>query len=241
MINMMKWHHINTIKYQCTDLIINIIIIYKVKVHQLKSYQKLKSISFSEYHFNWLSFFFLLLLAEVWIVLKFCEFQSGYTLLHVKLFLPLFPPPFSICLTFWKFGWIGLHILFIYFVPDVVVKRITIWEWWGHSVRLINVLPIFSLNKSWTILAQHDSALSWIKIQVFLFIIRLISGSSFSKCFLYVLELTFIHKKRLHSTFPRYTSRNHYFFRLSIGVTEKAILLNIIFMFKSMTKTVLRV
>ena len=57
MINMMKWHHINTIKYQCTDLIINIIIIYKVKVHQLKSYQKLKSISFSEYHFNWLSFF----------------------------------------------------------------------------------------------------------------------------------------------------------------------------------------
>ena len=239
MINMMKWHHINTIKYQCTDLIINIIIIYKVKVHQLKSYQKLKSISFSEYHFNWLSFFSSITFSRG--VKSFASFSQVIRYFTSNFFYLFFH-------LFFQFVWLSESLVesvftyfFIYFVPDVVVKRITIWEWWGHSVRLINVLPIFSLNKSWTILAQHDSALSWIKIQVFLFIIRLISGSSFSKCFLYVLELTFIHKKWLHSTFPRYTSRNHYFFRLSIGVTEKAILLNIIFMFKSMTTTVLRV
>ena len=76
-----------------------------------------------------------------------------------------------------------IHFLF-YFVPWVVVKRITIWGWlgWGD----------FPFKKSWTILAQRDGALSWIEVQMLIFIIRLTLGrSTFSKCFLFVLQLTF--------------------------------------------------
>ena len=47
--------------------------------------------------------------------------------------------------------------------------------------------------------------------------------------------------KQLRSTFPSYTSRNHYLFRRSIGVMENAIILNIIFIFKSIDMSVLRV
>ena len=42
-----------------------------------------------------------------------------------------------------------------------------------------------------------------------------------------------VHKKLLRSSFSRYSSRNHYLFRLSIGVMEKLIILNIILIFKS--------
>ena len=81
-------------------------------------------------------------------------------------------------------------------------------------------------------------------------------------CFEIDFQTFIVHKKRLRSTFLRYTSRNHYLFRLSIGVIEKAIILNIlyfqihrqsigvienaiilnsIFIFKSIDMTVLRV
>ena len=48
-------------------------------------------------------------------------------------------------------------------------------------------------------------------------------------------------KERLGSTFPHYRNRNHYLFRVSIGVMEKVIILNIIFIFKSIDMTVLRI
>ena len=48
-------------------------------------------------------------------------------------------------------------------------------------------------------------------------------------------------KERLGSTFPHYRNRNHCLFRVSIGVMEKVIILNIIFIFKSIDMTVLRI
>ena len=106
-------------------------------------------------------------------------------------------------------------------------------------------MPIFSLKKSGTILARCDGSLSWIKIQVLLIIIWLTSERSFFEVFFTCCGIDFqtlvVQKKRLRSTFPRYTSRNHYLFWLSIGVMEKAIILNIIFIFKSIDTTVLRV
>ena len=60
-------------------------------------------------------------------------------------------------------------------------------------------------------------------------------------CFRIDFQTFIVHKKRLRSTFLCYTSRNHCLLRLSIGVMEKAIILNIIFIFKSIDTTVLRV
>ena len=125
MIKIMKWYHMNTMKYQCPNLIINNIIIEK----------RTNSISLSKQHFNWESFFFLLLiLAGVWIALKLCEFQSDHALPQAKFFW-----------SFFQFVWVSKKLIesvfinfFFYLVPEVVVKRITIWGWWG---------PFCALNK----------------------------------------------------------------------------------------------
>ena len=73
---------------------------------------------------------------------------------------------------------------------------------------------------------------------------RLTSGRSsfpsFFKCSGINFQTFIVQKKRLRSTFPRYASRNHYLFRLSIGVMKKAIILNIFVIFKSIVTTVLR-
>ena len=63
----------------------------------------------------------------------------------------------------------------------------------------------------------------------------------FSICFRIDFQTFVVHKKRLRGTFLRYTCRNHCLFQLSIGVMEKEIILNIIFIFKSIDTTVLRV
>ena len=105
----------------------------------------------------------------------------------------------NFCDITFQFVWVSKRLVksvfmhfFFSFVPEVIVKRITIWRWWGPLCVLNKPFPNFFFKKSWTILAQCDGALSWIKMQVLLFIIRLTSGrSSFSKCFLHVLELTF--------------------------------------------------
>ena len=112
----MKWHHINTIKYLCTNLNINKIIIDK----------KTNSSSLSESHFNWLSFFSSTNFSQavncfkaLRISVRSCSI-SGQTLLSF----------FSILLSFQKVGWSVFIHYFIYIVSDVVVKMITIWEWW---------------------------------------------------------------------------------------------------------------
>ena len=94
----MKWHHINTIKYLCTNLNINKIIIDK----------KTNSSSLSESHFNWLSFFSSTNFSQavncfkaLRISVRSCS-TSGQTLLSF----------FSILLSFQKVGWIGLYTLF---------------------------------------------------------------------------------------------------------------------------------
>ena len=67
------------------------------------------------------------LLAEVWIALKVCGFQSGHVLLQVKLFWSFL----SIGLSFEKVGQIVLYTLCFHFVPKVIVNRITTWGWFG--------------------------------------------------------------------------------------------------------------
>ena len=123
---------------------------------------------------------------------------------------------FSIRLSFQKINWTGLLHFVFYFVPEVVVKRITIWGWWA---------PFYVLNKPfvqfflWEILNNIDTmwwCTNLIIIQVLLFIIRLISKrSSFFKCLLYVLEMTFKPLSFIKNSIvaPFYvTSRNHYLF-----------------------------
>ena len=144
---------------------------HKISMYQFNYKQYYNREKDKVYHFIpiafWLTvpFFLLPLLAQVRkIALKLCEFQSGHALLQGKRFLSFF----AIRLSFEKIGWIGLQS----------------WDNGGHPVCLINLLPNFSFKKCWKILTWCDDALSWIKIQVLIFLIRLTSErSSSSKYF----------------------------------------------------------
>ena len=136
MINLIKWHHINTIKDQCTNLTINNIMIRK----------RTKSISLTEQHFNWLSFFPSTDFS--WGVNCFKDFQSDHALFQAKHFWSFF----SIRLSFQKVDWIGLHTIFIF----LIVKRIAICGWWGPFCVLNKPFAQFFFKKSWTMLAQSD-------------------------------------------------------------------------------------
>ena len=124
----------------------------------------------------------------------------------------------------------------------------------GGHVCLINLLPNFSFEKSWTILAHLNKNPS-VFIHNTIDFGKKLFFRVFCVCFgiefqtLHVLELTikpymfcnWLSKKWLRSTFPSYTSRNHYLFWLFIGVMEKETILNIMFIFKSIDATVLTV
>ena len=96
---------------------------------------------------------------------------------------------------------------------------------------LINLLSNFSFKKSLTILVRCVVIHNTIDFGKKLFF------QVFFICFRNDFQTFMVHKKRLLSTFPRYTSRNHYLFRLPVGVMEKAIILNIVFIFKSIKAT----
>ena len=92
------------------------------------------------------------------------------------------------------FVWKGYHhkLWFSFYLESDNQEDCNSGKLGGLSLCLANLLGSFSIKKSWTKFERCDGALSWMKIQSFLFItLALSSGSSFCKCFLYVLEFTF--------------------------------------------------
>ena len=143
-----------------------------------------------------------------------------------------------------QFVWVSKMLVESVYNPGVM----------GGNVCLINLLPNFSFEKSWTILAHLNKNPS-VFIHNTIDFGKKLFFRVFCVCFgiefqtLHVLELTikpymfcnWLSKKWLRSTFPSYTSRNHYLFWLFIGVMEKETILNIMFIFKSIDTTVLTV
>ena len=145
----------------------------------------------------------------------------------MRYFRPIFLSFFSIRLSFQKVGWIGLQS-----GGDG-----------GHSLRLINLLPNFSFEKSWTILAHLNKNRSVFIHNTIDFGKKLLFRV-FCECFgiefqtLYVLQLTF--KKTASKRLSKLHKQKPLPF-LTVYWCDGKGDLNIMFIFKSIDTTVLTV
>ena len=119
---------------------------------------------------------------------------------------------------------------FFYFVPEMVVKRITIWGWWGPFCVLHKPFAHFFLQEN----LSNIGTTWWCTILNKNPIVAIHNTIDFGKKLFFQMffiscginfQTLIVHKKRFRSTFSRYASRNHYLFRLPIGVI--AIFVNI--------------
>ena len=178
MINMMKWRHTNTINYQCKNLIINNIIIDK----------RTKSISLTEYHFNWLPFFSPTNFNRGVNCFKASNFSEVMFYFRLNCF-ELFN---SFELTK---GWLNQSLCTFSFILFQMwySRGLQTGDDGGHSVCFIKLLLIF-FKKSWLILALCNDA-----------VVNKNSRSSFSKfymfwhwLFIYALEMNWWNLQFFH-------------------------------------------
>ena len=116
----------------------------------------------------------------------------------------------------------------------------TIWGRWGHSGAFAQFFLqkiLDNIGTMWwcTILNKNTS----VAIHNTIYIGKKLFFQMFFVCFGIDFYTFIVHKKQIRSTFHVTQAETITFFQLPIGVMKKAIILNIIFFFKSIVTTVL--